>query len=61
MNILGSGGGGGGFTTSSGGAVVGGQGAPGGLDMTGLYDNGFFPEDRSNPYSNQKQTIIIRY
>lgn len=36
-------------------------GSNGYLDMSGLLNNGFFAEEKANPYSNQKQTIIIRY
>lgn len=45
-------------------AVSGGNGSAGSngyLDMSGLLNNGFFAEEKVNPYSNQKQTIIIRY
>jgi hypothetical protein len=61
MNILGSGGGGGGYASCCGGGTIGGQGGSGSLDMSGLEQNGFFAQSSSNPYSNQKQTIIIRY
>jgi hypothetical protein len=61
MNVLGSGGGGGGYASCCGGGTIGGQGGSGIIDMIGLEQNGFFAQSSQNPYSNQKQTIIIRY
>lgn len=61
MNILGSSGGNGGHAGCCGGGSIGVQGGPGVLDMTNIEQNGFFAQSASNPYSNQKQTIIIRY
>lgn len=61
FRLSGGGGGQGGRVTSSGGCLTISDGGDGSLNMADCLENGFFPRNSTNPYSNQKQTIIIRY
>jgi len=61
FKLSGGGGGQGGRATGSGGCFSISDGNNGSLNMADCLENGFFPRNSTNPYSNQKQTIIIRY
>lgn len=61
FNLSGGSDGQGGRYNGSGSCYIRQSGVDGSLNMTDCLENGFFPSNTTNPYSNQMQTLIIRY